>query len=1198
MTGSAAGAPRPPRTVRPARVSLPAVSAVGEAGAATQQSAGGRGASAASDGVTAGPQSLPVAPPRRRRPSGRLVCSVGDLLDTEECRPRLVPLESDHRVPSATTRLTIPLSGVRSPESGPSRDPGRPPSGAAATPADRHSRLETRPDSSHDSSERSHVSTTPAAPRPRPRRHSKSTGSLLFASGAPASPPTAAPRSLRLSIGRPLSEHGAKTSVQLTPGSASQPTSERRQEPEPESELERKRPAVIRVQSPVRQPISSAPDSHTEPEPEPEPETDSSSPDGSESPLSARRVISPLSADSVSDLSAAVGSERRTYRSRPSETGASPATPLFTKHGGSSTERRRTQSAFNARRTIAHRRQAEAAGSRSSSEPRRRHTATWVTGKINVSVTSVGRAASLTQLGAGGVSRALAVSDRSSSSPTLEQEKRDIRRYLYSSNLTSGSESPERERRLSEGCLRLGAPEQGDALSDRAADPRLLSPNSVGSGWSAVTADVLTTRDAADDRCDVTGDRTDSGMAGAVELEREGQPGTVPAPATGSVRRRLSTSVVHLWGPDESHILPSGPSSLPSTALRTKQPRPQSLSSSALLAESDQQPSWLRQSQERRGLRESQPSWSAGTAHSEHPGTAGRPVAALANGQPTAERVTSESRVQPAAECPAIPAPSDLTSKSTDELSSEVPSNSPIESFLEPLSDRPPPPPSHPPPESPPESPPPLPSEPPPVSPTDPVPEPPWTSRFERPRRQSLSTSLPSFATVPVVAEGAASVGRKPPSVAPLSLWSDSQPGLPGRPAARRPLRPTPAVSAPAGPSSLPADAPGSSSSTAERPAVRPAPAALPSDRTTVQVRVQRPGRTTGTASTVRQRPASTGVYLNGAAPTESRTKTSFTISLGGGGRKRPSLFSQHSSPGLLASGQPTSLPTQSSKSPSSPPPAKQPSSLPGLRHGAARQPTVLSSPSAASPPSTGSARQPASLPSLATTQQPTSSTRREPTSLPTAPPPLPKSPPPARSSPVLRSPPSLRSSLRSPVPPRSPPRSPAAARPADGRRGSSDLQRQLEDDWARMERRHQAFLRHTAQQRGQPAPRSILKKQSAPSLLESVVSEERPGWTRDEQPRRRASNVNWHDLERTKQQIRAEIERMKRQLRTEIGTGRAGPWPPRSAGVGSARPAGSTASSSHRRWQLRPNRGGDHPRHPHRARLQPGPRHHRDAGR
>ena len=111
------------------------------------------------------------------------------------------------------------------------------------------------------------------------------------------------------------------------------------------------------------------------------------------------------------------------------------------------------------------------------------------------------------------------------------------------------------------------------------------------------------------------------------------------------------------------------------------------------------------------------------------------------------------------------------------------------------------------------------------------------------------------------------------------------------------------------------------------------------------------------------------------------------------------------------------------------------------------------------------------------------------------------------------------------------------------------------------MERRHQAFLRHTAQQRGQPAPRSILKKQSAPSLLESVVSEERPGWTRDEQPRRRASNVNWHDLERTKQQIRAEIERMKRQLRTEIGTGRAGPWPPRSAGA--ARPAGSTASSS-----------------------------------
>ena len=108
------------------------------------------------------------------------------------------------------------------------------------------------------------------------------------------------------------------------------------------------------------------------------------------------------------------------------------------------------------------------------------------------------------------------------------------------------------------------------------------------------------------------------------------------------------------------------------------------------------------------------------------------------------------------------------------------------------------------------------------------------------------------------------------------------------------------------------------------------------------------------------------------------------------------------------------------------------------------------------------------------------------------------------------------------------------------------------------MERRHQAFLRHTAQQRGQPAPRSILKKQSAPSLLESVASEERPGWARAEQPRRRASNVNWHDLERTKQQIRAEIERMKRQLRTEMGGGRAGPWPPRHAAGPSAASSGS----------------------------------------
>ena len=130
-----------------------------------------------------------------------------------------------------------------------------------------------------------------------------------------------------------------------------------------------------------------------------------------------------------------------------------------------------------------------------------------------------------------------------------------------------------------------------------------------------------------------------------------------------------------------------------------------------------------------------------------------------------------------------------------------------------------------------------------------------------------------------------------------------------------------------------------------------------------------------------------------------------------------------------------------------------------------------------------------------------------------------------------------------------------------DRRDASSDLHRQLEDDWARMERRHQAFLQHTARQRGQQPPRSILKKQSAPSLLESVAGEGRPGWTRDEQPRRRASNVNWHDLERTKQDIRAEIERMKRQLQTDIGTGGAGHWPPRATGA--ARPAGSSTTST-----------------------------------
>ncbi|XP_043215944.1 proline-rich protein 36-like isoform X2 [Amphibalanus amphitrite] len=1164
---------RPPRPGRPARISLVTVSAAEQAAAATQQSASERGDSASGVGAASGPQtdagSVPVAPPRRRRPTGRLTSSVGDLLDSGERRPRLVP----HGVPTATTRLTIPLSGLRGPP---------------AAPAGTHSRPE--PDSSHDSSLRGHDSAAPTAPRPQPRRHSKSTGSLLFAGETPGSPPRAAPRALKFSIGRALTEHGARTSVQLTSDGASetQPERQSRQEPRPESkrpsepeqepdrtppslfertgELKSGSRASIRVQSPPRQPVTSLPEPRSA-----ELETDSSSADGSDSPPSLRRVLSPLSADSVSDLSAAAGSERRTYRSRrPVSTTASPATPLL-----SSQDRRRPQSAFNARRTIAHRRQAEAAA-RSASEPRRRHTATWVTGKINVSVTSVGRAASLTQLGAGGGTRALTVSDRSSSSPTLEQEKRDIRRYLYCTNLTSGDQSPERERRLSESCLRLGAPAAGDELPERPADPRLLSPDSIGSCWSAVTADVLTVRDTADERSDVTGDRCDvfggrTDAAMTLETEDERPPSSISTAASTGPRRRLSTSVVHLWGPDESHLLPSGPSSLPST----RPARPHSLSSSTLLGGTDQQPSWLPRSQERRSLRDGLKgdAWSRTADPAQSPTTlltasVGQPAAGLANGQPAEPRLSSESR-PPAGGHGPRPAPLDLSANADVELSSEVPpeppSCPPPDSPTESPCDLPPPPPSQPPPDSPPDSPPPLPSVPPPESPTDSGPEPLWTSRFERPRRQSLSTSLPSFATVPVVSDGSASVGRKPPSVAP-SLWSDSPAAPIGRPAARRPLRPAGLASdAGRGPSSLPAVTPdsgaGAADCTAQWTGAGGGAAAAPADRHTVQVRVARPEHSPETAGSAQRRRASTGVYLNGAAPAaESRTQTSFTISLGGA-RKRPSLFSQRSSPSLLSTSQPASLPTLSSKSPTSPPPAKQPLSLSGLR--AARRP--LSTPAVQAPPATASDRQPVSLPGLFDARQPTPSAQREPTSLPAATR-LPKSPPPSRSQPSLpKSPPPSRpppSLPKSPPPSRSPPRSPAASRTEDSRRGSSELQRQLEDDWARMERRHQAFLRHTAQQRGQPAPRSILKKQSAPSLLESVASESRPGWERAEQPRRRASNVNWHDLERTKQQIRSEIERMKRQLRSEMGGSgsRAGPWPPRPAASSAASATSSTS--------------------------------------